>query len=82
MKSSELTKPGFYWWQCPADDGPEYMRGRPKTIVQVGIEAFNMSSGDPCKDCFFHGSPHTFITRNLPGDFIGPIDQSCVLLNI
>lgn len=74
MNAHNITQPGFYWWECPIDDGPEHMRGRPMTIVQIGLEAFNMSSSDPCMYCFFHGSPHTYITKSLPGQFIGPIE--------
>lgn len=76
MKASELTQPGFYFWQCPSDDGPQYMRGRPMTVIQVGVEGFGMkTTADPCRDCFFPGNAMTWCTRNLPGEFIGPINM-------
>lgn len=73
MNGKEITEPGFYWWQCPIDAGPMGYRGRPKTIVQVGVEPFGMKSHPPCINCFFPGNPLTFITAKLPGEFSGPI---------
>lgn len=75
MKATEITEPGFYWWQCPKDDGPEHLRGRPPTVVQIGMGPFNIVAPDSAKtfDCFIPGDNTAWITKNLPGEFIGPL---------
>ena len=80
MKSSEITEPGFYWWSCPEDEGPDHLHsiheGRPPAIVQIGAEGFNIfpaTEAGRVRDCFMAGSPTTYVTSSLPGDFIGPI---------
>ncbi len=79
MKASEIKQPGFYWWQCPNNDGPQYKRGRPRTIVQIGVDGFGYSSSNPCEQCFFPGDPATYITSRLPGEFVGPITYNAAI---
>lgn len=73
MKAHEIRTPGFYWWCCPPDDGPKDTRGRPATVVQVGVEAFGMRESPACASCYLPGSSETYITSRLPGEFFGPI---------
>jgi hypothetical protein len=74
MKSTEINIPGFYWWKCPEAACPPNKIGMPLCIIQIGVSGFGMNSTEKCAEAFFFGDPHTYITKNLPGEFYGPIN--------
>lgn len=74
MKAREIKEPGFYWWKPSKDDGPK--RGRPAMVIQVGVRAFDMSmSSDECMHCFMPGDPIAWNLRELPREFVGPLQD-------
>lgn len=69
ITAKEITEKGYYWWTCPPGEGPRQYQGA-TVLLHAGMIVGNESV---LNSALMIGDPSTYVLRNLPGEFRGPL---------